>query len=102
MQEITEEVLKFRDDRGWSSNHDVKNLAISISLEANELLECFQWTTADESIKKDKQAIVEEMADVLIYLIQMADCMNVDFKKAVKDKLVKNAIKYPLPEKIIK
>lgn len=102
MQEITEEVLKFRDDRGWSSNHDVKNLAISISLEANELLECFQWTTADESIKRDKQAIIEEMADVLIYLIQMADCMNVDLKKAVKDKLVKNAIKYPLPEKIIK
>lgn len=102
MQEITEEVLKFRDDRGWSSNHDVKNLAISISLEANELLECFQWTTADESIKKDKQAIVEEMADVLIYLIQMADCMNVDLEKAVKDKLIKNAIKYPLPEKISK
>lgn len=102
MQEIIEEILKFRDERGWKGNHDVKNLAISISLEANELLECFQWTTADESIKKDKQAIIEEMADVLIYLIQMADCMNVDLEKAVKDKLVKNAIKYPLPEKITK
>lgn len=102
MQEITKEVLKFRDDRGWAGNHNVKNLAISISLEANELLECFQWTTAEESIAKDKQAIVDEMADVLIYLIQMADCMNIDLEKAVKDKLVKNAIKYPLPEKIIK
>jgi len=102
MQEITKEILKFRNDRGWVGNHDAKNLAISISLEANELLECFQWTTAEESIAKDKQAIVEEMADVLIYLIQMADCMNVDLEKAVKDKLVKNAIKYPLPENTIK
>ena len=102
MLEITEEILKFRDDRGWKGNHAIKNLAISISLEANELLECFQWTTADESIANDKQAIIEEMADVLIYLIQMADCMNVDLEKAVKDKLIKNAIKYPLPEKLTK
>ncbi|QFF97724.1 nucleotide pyrophosphohydrolase [Psychrobacillus glaciei] len=97
MKELTEKILKFRDDRGWGGNHDARSLAISISLEASELLEHFQWISAEEAIEKDKQAIIDEAADVFIYLLQLANTLNIDLIEAAKQKMVKNALKYPLP-----
>lgn len=97
MKELTEEILKFRDDRGWGGNHDARSLAISVSLEASELLEHFQWVSSEEAIQKDKQAIVEEAADVFIYLLQLANVLDIDLKKAAQQKLKKNAVKYPIP-----
>ena len=99
MKELTKEILKFRDDRGWGRNHDARSLAISVSLEASELLEHFQWVSAEEAIEKDKQAIVDEAADVFIYLLQLANVLGIDLKEAAQQKMVKNAIKYPAPVK---
>lgn len=97
MKELTEEILKFRDDRGWGGNHDARSLAISVSLEASELLEHFQWVSSEEAIQKDKQAIVEEAADVFIYLLQLANVLDIDLKEEAQQKLKKNAVKYPIP-----
>lgn len=96
MKEIQQKILAFRDERDWKKYHDEKDLAISISLEANELLENFQWRTSEEAIAESKQNIKEEMADILIYLVQLADKLEIDLEEEVSNKLVKNAIKYPV------
>lgn len=96
MKELIQEIQKFRDDRNWGGNHDARSLAISISLEASELLECFQWRSGDESIAHDKQAIVDEMADVFIYLLQFSGVLGEDLIEAAQAKMKKNAIKYPV------
>lgn len=99
MNELIKEIQQFRDDRGWGGNHDARSLAISISLEASELLECFQWRSAEDSIAHDKQAIIDEMADVFIYLLQFSDVLGEDLIKAACAKMKKNALKYPVPVK---
>jgi NTP pyrophosphatase (non-canonical NTP hydrolase) len=96
MKNIISKILGFRDVRGWKDFHKEKDLAISISLEASELLENFQWRTSEEAIAESKQNIKEEMADILIYLIQLADKMELDFEEEVTRKLEKNAVKYPV------
>lgn len=96
MKELINEINQFRDDRGWGGNHDARSLAISISLEASESLECFQWQSAEDSIAKDKQAIIDEMADVYIYLLQFSDVLGEDLVQAAREKMKKNAIKYPI------
>ena len=96
MKNIYEKVLEFRDQRDWKKYHNGKDLAISISLEANELLENFQWKSSEEAIHDTKQNIKEEMADILIYLVQMADKLEIDLEEEVFRKLEKNAEKYPV------
>ncbi|WP_100330263.1 nucleotide pyrophosphohydrolase [Bacillus xiapuensis] len=96
MKKIYDSVIQFRDERSWKQYHDEKDLAISISLEANELLENFQWRSSAEAIAASRQNIKEEMADILIYLIQMADKMGINLEEEVLNKLKKNAIKYPV------
>ncbi|MCM3654303.1 nucleotide pyrophosphohydrolase [Metabacillus litoralis] len=96
MEKIYQKILEFRDERDWKKYHDPKDLAISISLEANELLENFQWKNSEEAIVKSKQNMKEEMADILIYLIQMADKLEIDLEEEVYQKLEKNALKYPV------
>jgi NTP pyrophosphatase (non-canonical NTP hydrolase) len=96
MNKIRQKVLAFRDERGWKKYHSEKDLAISVSLEASELLENFQWRTSDEAVAKTIQNIKEEMADILIYLVQLADKMEIDLEEEVLRKLEKNAIKYPV------
>jgi NTP pyrophosphatase (non-canonical NTP hydrolase) len=96
MNEIQRKVLAFRDERDWIKYHNEKDLAISISLEANELLENFQWRTSEEAITEFKQNIKEEIADILIYLVQLADKLEINLEEEVSNKLVKNAIKYPV------
>lgn len=88
-------IIEFRDERGWASYHNEKDLAISISLEANELLENFQWRNSEEAVTASKQNIKEEMADVFIYLLQLAEKMNVDLEEEALKKMEKNALKYP-------
>ena len=98
MKNVYEKILEFRDQRNWKQNHDEKDLAISISLEANELLENFQWKSSEEALATSRQNIKEEMADVFIYLIQMADIMDVNLEEEVIRKLEKNAKKYPVSQ----
>jgi NTP pyrophosphatase (non-canonical NTP hydrolase) len=101
VKDMIKEINHFRDERGWGGNHDARSLAISISLEASELLECFQWRSAEEAIAHDKQAIVDEMADVFIYLLQFSDVIGEDLLVAAREKMKKNAIKYPIPSKSV-
>lgn len=98
MEKVMQKVLEFRDERGWSQYHNEKDLAISISLEANELLENFQWKSSEEAVAHTMQNIKEEMADVFIYLLQLADRLDIDLEEEALKKLKKNAIKYPAPQ----
>jgi NTP pyrophosphatase (non-canonical NTP hydrolase) len=89
----------FAAERDWEQFHTPKNLAIALSVEASELLERFQWLTAEQSTALDDEALArvrEEMADVLLYLVRLADRLGVDLLAAARDKLVLNAQKYPV------
>lgn len=99
LDRMRQKIFEFRDERGWKAYHNEKDLAISISLEANELLENFQWKSSEEAVKESEQNIKEEMADILIYLIQLADKMNIDLEDEVLKKMKKNEIKYPVQAK---
>ncbi|WP_416825259.1 nucleotide pyrophosphohydrolase [Ectobacillus polymachus] len=99
MKQVTEKILKFRDDRDWKQYHTEKDLAISIALEASELLENFQWKTSEQAVAETKQNMKEEISDIFIYLIQLVDKLGIDLEEEVYKKLEKNAIKYPAPEK---
>ncbi len=92
---IREKILKFRDDRNWKQFHKPKDLAISISLEAAELLEKFQWKTDEEALK-DMEGIKDELADIIIYSILFADTLNIDLDEILDKKIEKNNIKYPI------
>ena len=85
-------ILKFSSDRDWDQFHTPANLAKSISIEANELLECFQW---DED-HYDREAVSEELADVMVYCIDMLDRLNLDADEIINAKMDKNEAKYPV------
>ncbi len=89
-------ILKFRDDRDWKQFHNPKDLAISISLEAAELLEVFQWSGADVVCVDKKDKIAEELADVLVYCTLMADACGLDMDEIVQKKMEQNNKKYPV------
>ena len=95
-QETINQVLKFRDDRNWKQFHNPKDLAISISLEAAELLEIFQWSGADTVCEEKMDKIREELADVLCYSILMADRCGLDMDEIVQEKIERNNEKYPV------
>ena len=95
-QETIDQVLKFRDDRNWKQFHNPKDLAISISLEAAELLEIYQWSGEDVYCKEKMDQIREELADVLNYSILMADACGLDLDEIIRDKVKKNNEKYPV------
>lgn len=95
-QETINEVLKFRDDRDWKQFHNPKDLAISISLEAAELLEVFQWSAEDVRCEKKIEKIKEELADVVNYCILMADACGLDLDEIVYEKVQRNKEKYPV------
>ena len=95
-QETIDEVLKFRDERNWKQFHNPKDLAISISLEAAELLEIFQWSAEDLECEEKRDKVKEELADVVNYCILMADICNLDLDEIVREKVKRNAEKYPV------
>lgn len=95
-KETIDEVLKFRDARNWKQFHNPKDLAISVSLEAAELLEVFQWSGADLQCGEKSDKIKEELADVLIYSILMADACGLDLDQIVREKIKRNNEKYPV------
>ncbi len=97
MTQVTiNQILKFRDDREWKQFHNPKDLAISISLEASELLEVFQWSGADISSDNKIEKIKEELADVVNYCVLMADTCGLDLDEIVQEKIKKNNEKYPV------
>ena len=95
-QETINQILKFRDDRDWKQFHNPKDLAISISLEASELLEVFQWSGAETSSNNKIEEIKEELADVVNYCVLMSDACGLDLDEIVQTKIEKNNEKYPV------
>lgn len=95
-EETIKKILKFRDDRDWKQFHNPKDLAISISLEAAELLEVFQWSAGDVSADNKIIKIREELADVINYCVLMADACNLDIDEIVQEKIEANDRKYPV------
>lgn len=95
-EQAIEKALSFRDERDWAQFHNLKDLAASISIEAAELLEVFQWSGADLSVDKNSDMAKEELADVIIYCIYFADKLGVDIADIVGSKIDENAKKYPV------
>lgn len=96
---LRERIRAFAEARAWERYHTPKNLAIALAVEAAELLEPFQWLTPEESAALDttqREAVRQEIADVLIYLTRLADLLDIDLLEAAADKLALNAHKYPV------
>ena len=93
IKELTDALLKFRDERDWEQFHNSKDLAVAISVEANELLETFLWKQSEEV---DKQKIKEELADVFAFAFLLAEKNGFDVKEIVLEKIKSNAEKYPI------
>lgn len=91
-QETIERIRKFTEDRDWEQFHTPSNLAKSISIEAGELLECFQWSDTDF----DREHVKEELADVIVYCQNMLDELGLDADEIVNAKMDKNEAKYPV------
>lgn len=101
LPELTEAVRKFRDERNWSQFHSLRNLIVSLNLEAAELLELTQWKNDADmaALQEDhgaQEALRDECADVLLYLLLIADRAGIDLETAARRKLEKNAAKYPI------
>lgn len=99
IKELTERIIAFRDARDWKQFHKPKDLAVSLSLEAAEVLEHFQWKSEEEIekyVKENKEEIAEELADVLNYLLIMAHDLEIDILEAEEKKISKNESKYPV------
>ena len=100
LDELQTRVQEFAVERNWQQFHTPKNLAMAVAGEAGELVAEFQWLTPEQSTALTEDALARtaaEMADVLIYLVEMADVLGVDLIAAAKLKIVKNARKYPAP-----
>jgi NTP pyrophosphatase (non-canonical NTP hydrolase) len=94
IEDLQRRFLQFRDERDWAQFHTPKDLAMSLSIEAAELLELFLWKQPDEEV--DRERIREELADVLNNALLLASHYQIDVREAVLDKLAKNAEKYPV------
>lgn len=92
MNGLIEEIKKFVEERNWTQFHSPENLAKSISIEAGELLECFQW----DGNNFDLDEVREELADVFIYCAQLSIALDLDLIEIAKDKMKKDALKYPV------
>ena len=99
LEPLRDELRRFAAERDWDQFHSPKNLASALAVEAAELLEPFQWLTEEQSralTPQQAEAVRKEMADVLIYLVRLADKLDVDLLAAARDKIAENAIKYPV------
>lgn len=97
--ELKENIMDFARQRGWEKSYNALNVAVSISLEASELLEIFQWcdrAEADKAAREtEREHFLEELADVMLYCMEMAAAYDVDIASAIEEKMKKNAKKYP-------
>ena len=93
IKEITEILLKFRDERDWSQFHTAKDLALALNIEAGELLEAFLWKSSEQA---DIGKVKEELADVFAFAFLLAEKYDLDVKQIVQEKMEQNALKYPV------
>ena len=99
INELITEIDAFRDARQWHQYHNAKDLSLSLSLEAAELLECFQWQSSEAAVENNLADIKDELADVMIYALTLASTLNLDVEAIIQAKIKKNAEKYPAPTK---
>ncbi|WP_216328082.1 nucleotide pyrophosphohydrolase [Deinococcus aestuarii] len=103
VEALQQDLRRFSARRGWGRHHNPKSLVMALTVEVAELVEHFQWLTEDESFRPaDPEGVQEEVADVLIYLIQIADQLNIDIAEAVNRKMQRNADKYPEPVTVLR
>lgn len=95
-EDAAAKALAFREERNWAQFHSPKDLAISINLEASELLEAFQWSGTDLIVAHKRSAMVEELADIVVYCIYLAAALDTNLTDAVNAKIDSNAEKYPV------
>lgn len=95
-KETIDNCLSFVDERNWRQFHNPKDLAISLSLEASELLELFQWNTSEEAVEKNREKMKDELADVIVYAVDFASVMGFDLNEIINEKMKKNRAKYPV------
>jgi NTP pyrophosphatase (non-canonical NTP hydrolase) len=98
---LRQELRRFAQERDWDQFHSPKNLAIALSVEAAELLEHFQWVSEKEAAvmpPERREQVRHELADVLLYLVRLADKLNIDLGAAAKEKIQLNAAKYPIDQ----
>lgn len=105
METVKNKLIQFAKDRNWEPFHSPKNLAMSLSCEAAELLECFLWLTDEQSCRimedpQQKKAVEHEMADVFNCLLYLATVLDVDLIKVAHEKINLNAQKYPISKKL--
>lgn len=93
IQELIDSLKKFRDERDWEQFHNPKDLAVAISIEANELLELFLWKSAEDA---DKEKVKQELADILSFAFLLADKYDLDIRQIMLDKIELNRNKYPI------
>ncbi|MDX9783026.1 MAG: nucleotide pyrophosphohydrolase [Bacteroidales bacterium] len=93
LNELISKIVKFRDDRDWAQFHNPKDLAIALNIEASELLELFLWKTEDGA---NVSRVKEELADILIYSLLLANKYNLDVQTIIESKLKQNSEKYPV------
>lgn len=96
---ITEKIKRFREERDWGQFHNHKDVALSLVLEATEVLEHFQWKSPKEVEDvglNNREELSDELADVAIYLFELADNLKIDLPSAIESKMKKNALKYPV------
>jgi NTP pyrophosphatase (non-canonical NTP hydrolase) len=99
LDDLAQQLDRFAIDRDWSQFHSPKNLASALVVEAGELLEHFQWLTEAQSRQlppEKREAVGAELADVLLYLVQLASALGIDLIVAARAKLAANAVKYPV------
>jgi NTP pyrophosphatase (non-canonical NTP hydrolase) len=93
IKEVTELLLKFRDERNWAQFHNPKDLALALNIEASELLESFLWKSPEQA---DVDSVRDELADVFAFAFLLAEKYDFNVKKIVMEKIEKNALKYPV------
>ena len=96
LEEISKEIKTFCNDRDWSQFHDPKNMAISLNLEASEVLELFQWTKNNELGEGKKEQLADELTDVMYWLVKMYDYYDIDIMESFNKKMEQNKNKYPV------
>jgi NTP pyrophosphatase (non-canonical NTP hydrolase) len=98
IKELIDLLVRFRDERDWGQFHDSKNLALALSIEAAELNELFLWKKDSDSEQVDRARLKEELADVFAYALMLAEKNGLSVSDIVKEKILKNAEKYPVEE----
>ena len=99
LEQLKQAQRRFAEDRDWDQFHSPKNLVMALAGEVGELSECFQWLSEEKSLtlgKDELQAVREEAADILLYLVRLADKLDIDLVQAAREKILLNAAKYPV------